>query len=208
MATGATPEHGEEALRVVLKHLGSMTPDAVAGFFDGADTVKAMLLPQLRDELHVALRAVCACKAHAAAVARLACVSSEARKLAADVLPAPARKARHVKATALDDMVSAACDASLLEDPGVEDALLALCAEAAVPPGAAGDEAAAWHACADAAVESLHAVPDAEIASLTSSLGVLLDTPAGHFPALEDPLEIESKCREWRAERLIAALSS
>ena len=209
MSTTETHEHGEEALRVVLKHLGTMTPDAIAGFFDGADTETAMRLAELSDELQVALRAVLARKAHAAAVARLACISSEARKLAAAALPAPARDVRHVKATALADMVATACNGNLFGEPGVVAALVALCAAAAVPPGAAGDGAAAWRSCADAAAESLHAMPDAEIASYISYVGALAATLPGQLPALdEDPLEIESKCREWRAERFIAALSS
>lgn len=206
MATAAPPEHGEDVLRVVLKHLGAMTRDATWRFVDAADVSSAALVPQPSEELVVALRNMAARDAQAATVARLACVSSEARRLAAAALPAPARKARHSKAKALADMVAAASDAGLFGEPGVDAALVALCAAAAVPPGAAGDEAAAWRACADAAIGSIDAQPDAEIATFTCFLGGAAETEIGHLPALEDPLEIERNCREWRAERFVAAL--
>jgi hypothetical protein len=76
MAASTQEEHGEEALRVVLKHLGVMTANAIAGYFDG------QLLTEenapLSEELQVALRNVAARDAHAVTVARLACERTHA----------------------------------------------------------------------------------------------------------------------------------
>jgi hypothetical protein len=199
-------ERGEEALRVVLKHLGVLTANAIAGYFDG------QLLTEenapLSKELQVALRNVAAREAHAATVARLACASSEARKLAAAALPVPERYVCWAKRDALVSMVATARDARLLDKPGVEATLVALCADDAVPPGSAGDETAAWLACAEAAIESLDAMPDAEIAWFTHFLGAAAAVEPGQaVDALEDPAEIEEDRREARAERFIAVLN-
>ena len=201
-------EPGEVALRAVLKHLGVMTTHEVARLFVGAKATSTAPLSQGGEELQVALRDVVAREAHAAAVARLACNSREARRLAAAALPAPARAARHAKMKALIDTVAAARAASLLDEEGVEAALNELCAAEAAPPGAAGDEVAAWRACADAAFESLHAMPDAEIASFTLFVGAAAGLlPGQDAPALEDPAEVERMCRKSRAERFVAALT-
>ena len=206
MAAEMPHERGEEALRVVLKHLGVLTANAIAGYFDG------QLLTEenapLSEELQVALRNVAAREAHAATVARLACASSEARKLAAAALPVPERYVCWAKRDALVSMVATARDARLLDKPGVEATLVALCADDAVPPGAAGDEAAAWLACEGAAIKSLDAMPDAQIASFTHFLGAAAAVEPGQaFDALEDPAEIGKNCREARAERFVAVLN-
>ena len=206
-------ERGEEALRVVLKHLGSafmsfssVISSATAYFLGGS--LPAVGIEPLSEELQVALRNVAARDAHAVTVARLACASSEVRKLAAAALPAPARYVCWVKMVALNTMVATARDAGLLDKPGVEATLVALCADDAVPPGVAGDEAAAWLACEEAAIESLDAMPDAQIASFAHFLGAAAAVEPGQaFDALEDPAEIDKDRREARAERFVAVLN-
>ena len=106
----AEASDGERVLRAVISHVRSMPSRS----FDSSDT-----------DFPPALRFICAAftgrSVQAATVARLACMSRATRKLAANLLPAHARRAWHASFCALQQLIALARDAGQIE---LLDALL------------------------------------------------------------------------------------
>lgn len=110
MAEQAEAPDGERVLRAVISHVRSMPSRS----FESSDT-----------DFPPALCFVCAAftgrSVQAATVARLACVSRATHKLAANLLPAHARRAWHAGLFALRQLIALARDAGEIE---LLDALL------------------------------------------------------------------------------------
>jgi hypothetical protein len=169
MAPRAAHEQGERVQQILLAHLLTLSPDAFVD--EGEAHLPRELQPLLPGSLRAALCDVAARVAHAAAVSQLACASKAARALAGAALPSPARAARAAKLAALCELLTAAHDAGVLDEPKVQDALVDLCARAtattpdAPPPAVVAaaapdaDEAAQWRAFAQAVAAELQVEP-------------------------------------------------
>lgn len=102
---------------------------------DAEDLIPAALLPRLSEQLRTALRGIALLAAPAAAVSRLACVSTGANALAAESMPVAAltRAARGVKLAALCDIFTVTLDVGVMNEPDVQTELASLCAPGALP---------------------------------------------------------------------------
>ncbi len=103
---------------------------------EAEELLPAALLPRLLEQLRTALRGVALLAAPAAAVSRLACVSSGANALAAESqMPVAAltRAARGVKLAALCDVFRIVLDEGIMHEPHAQTTLLARC-EPGAPP--------------------------------------------------------------------------
>jgi hypothetical protein len=140
----ASRARGERALCVFMTWMFAAPLSVFAGD-DADELIPPGLLPRLPEGLRTALRSVAQQAARAAAVSRLACVSTGVNALAAESsMAAHNRAASNAKLAAISDIFAVALDESILDVPRVQAELVSRCAPGAPLPRGRPDSAASW----------------------------------------------------------------